>query len=326
MKLDFNLPPEEELRALVSPEQCCAYFSMRAGQLRLKNAGYDEKDYASLDGEPAAAPWNTTHSYLLAKKGEIALDVGAHADPTGSGEGIAYTPLKQQSKQAPSKKSAVSGTNADLRKLNSTHAKALLLNSGYTKEEVRDMPHRKVISILQKLPTAGKFSRPQHISDSSTRQDEIQWLFDLQHQVLSSAQILTSDEDESQEENPEWEAAANSLEYLVENKLSHKEMLFQKKKRELEDEEEERKKLVVEMMGPEVNRQPPQPPSSNVKVLRIVRTLKDGTEEIEVVRDKATIEAYLRAKADQTKKEKKCGECGQVDKRGYNLSNNFVIN
>lgn len=36
IKPDFRLPSEEEIRAMVSPEQCCAYFSMKAAEQRLK--------------------------------------------------------------------------------------------------------------------------------------------------------------------------------------------------------------------------------------------------------------------------------------------------
>lgn len=43
IKPEFRLPSEEEIRAMVSPEQCCAYFSMAAAEQRLKDAGYGEK-------------------------------------------------------------------------------------------------------------------------------------------------------------------------------------------------------------------------------------------------------------------------------------------
>ena len=36
IKPDFRLPPEEEIRTIVSPEQYCAYFSMIAASQRLK--------------------------------------------------------------------------------------------------------------------------------------------------------------------------------------------------------------------------------------------------------------------------------------------------
>ena len=36
LKKDFRLPTEEEMRALVTPEQTCAYYSMIAAEQRLK--------------------------------------------------------------------------------------------------------------------------------------------------------------------------------------------------------------------------------------------------------------------------------------------------
>ena len=36
LKKDFRLPTEDEMRALVTPEQTCAYLSMLAAEQRLK--------------------------------------------------------------------------------------------------------------------------------------------------------------------------------------------------------------------------------------------------------------------------------------------------
>lgn len=36
LKTEFRLPSLDELRALVSPEMCCAYYSMVAAEQRLK--------------------------------------------------------------------------------------------------------------------------------------------------------------------------------------------------------------------------------------------------------------------------------------------------
>ena len=36
LKPDFRLPNEEEIRSLVSPEQCCAWYSMITAEQRLK--------------------------------------------------------------------------------------------------------------------------------------------------------------------------------------------------------------------------------------------------------------------------------------------------
>merc|ERR1711920_419451 len=58
----FRLPAEDEIRAMVTPEQCCAYFSMITAQQD------DEEDESSnttkLDDEAKVAPWNTTRAYL----------------------------------------------------------------------------------------------------------------------------------------------------------------------------------------------------------------------------------------------------------------------
>ena len=48
IKPDFRLPTEEEIRAMVSPEQCCAYFSMIAAEQRLKVTPIYQCHYMSL--------------------------------------------------------------------------------------------------------------------------------------------------------------------------------------------------------------------------------------------------------------------------------------
>ena len=49
LKPDFRLPTEEEMRAMVSSEQCCGYYSMLAAEQRLKDAGYGEKSLFAPD-------------------------------------------------------------------------------------------------------------------------------------------------------------------------------------------------------------------------------------------------------------------------------------
>lgn len=36
LKPEFRLPTEDEIRTMVSPEQCCAYYSMISAEQRLK--------------------------------------------------------------------------------------------------------------------------------------------------------------------------------------------------------------------------------------------------------------------------------------------------
>jgi len=102
IKPDFRLPTEEEIRAMVSPEQCCSYFSMIAAEQRLKDAGYgekflftpqdddDEDMQLKMDDEVKVAPWNTTRAYIQAMKGKCLLQLAGPADPTGCGEGFSY--------------------------------------------------------------------------------------------------------------------------------------------------------------------------------------------------------------------------------------------
>lgn len=89
------------------------------------------------------APWNTTRAYIQALKGKCLLQLTGDADPTGCGEGFAYVrvPNKPVMNKADQKsetpKKTVTGTNADLRRLNLADAKKLLRDKGVPESEVR---------------------------------------------------------------------------------------------------------------------------------------------------------------------------------------------
>ncbi len=150
LKENSRLPTEDELRAMITPEQCCAFYSMLAAEQRLKDAGYGEKNLFidenedidqqannNLDDEIKNAPWHTTRAYLDAIKGKCLLQINGVADPTGRGEGFSYVrhqikPTKeeeanaaaqeklkeqQQKEQQQQTKRMVTGTDADLRRL-----------------------------------------------------------------------------------------------------------------------------------------------------------------------------------------------------------------
>ncbi len=111
---DIRLPSEEEIRNLVTPEQCCAYYSMLSAEQRLRDAGYGDKYLQSNEDDDATtsttntatnqnnvekiiedeiknAPWYTTRAYLDAIKGKCTLQIfNRCADPTGCGEGFSY--------------------------------------------------------------------------------------------------------------------------------------------------------------------------------------------------------------------------------------------
>ncbi|VDK33494.1 unnamed protein product [Gongylonema pulchrum] len=101
---------------MVTPEMCCAQYSMLAAEQRLKveiervpipvyvlqDAGYGEKyfftpeneddsdDQVTIEDEIKCAPWNTTRAFISATRGKCLLDQTGIADPTGCGEGFSY--------------------------------------------------------------------------------------------------------------------------------------------------------------------------------------------------------------------------------------------
>ena len=151
LREDFRLPSKEEVLSMITPEMCCANYSMLAAEQRLKDAGYGEKyifagddendsnDEVSIEDEIKCAPWNTTRAFLAAQKDKCILDQTGIADPTGCGAGYSYVrvsakPQKEDVAQVP--KRLVTGTNADLRKLPLKEAKEICKQYGVKDEEV----------------------------------------------------------------------------------------------------------------------------------------------------------------------------------------------
>ncbi len=171
IKPDFRLPSEEEIRAMVSPEQCCAYYSMLAAEQRLKDAGYGEKsffapdddnedDLQKIDDEVRTAPWNTTRAFIAAMKGKCLLAVTGPTDPTGCGEGFAYMKVpnkpsgaKDDTSSPQQAKKTVTGTDADLRRLNLKQAKQLLRKFGISEEDIKKLSRWEVIDVVRTYST-----------------------------------------------------------------------------------------------------------------------------------------------------------------------------
>ncbi|MEJ1281450.1 TATA-box binding protein associated factor 1 [Cricetulus griseus] len=184
LKSDFRLPTEEEIRAMVSPEQCCAYYSMIAAEQRLK---------------VRTAPWNTTRAFIAAMKGKCLLEVTGVADPTGCGEGFSYVkipnkPTQQKDDKEPQPvKKTVTGTDADLRRLSLKNAKQLLRKFGVPEEEIKKLSRWEVIDVVRTMSTEqarsgegpmSKFARGSRFSVAEHQErykEECQRIFDLQN-------------------------------------------------------------------------------------------------------------------------------------------------
>ncbi|XP_001845437.2 transcription initiation factor TFIID subunit 1 isoform X1 [Culex quinquefasciatus] len=332
IKPEFRLPSEEEIRAMVSPEQCCAYFSMIAAEQRLKDAGYgekfifaqqeddDEEMQLKMDDEVKVAPWNTTRAYIQAMRGKCILQLNGPADPTGCGEGFSYVrmpnkPTQQNKEEIESQpKRTVTGTDADLRRLSLNNAKALLRKFQVPEEEIKKLSRWEVIDVVRTLSTekakAGeegmdKFSRGNRFSIAEHQErykEECQRIFDLQNRVLASSEVLSTDEGESTaSEESDLEELGKNLENMLANKKTSTQL-------SMEREEQERQELLRKIMeeqgsskggrGKKDDDLKDIPPPMTSKILKITRTFKnsEGREytRVEIVRRSPVIDAYVK--------------------------------
>ncbi|XP_055587369.1 transcription initiation factor TFIID subunit 1 isoform X2 [Uranotaenia lowii] len=330
IKPEFRLPSEEEIRAMVSPEQCCAYFSMIAAEQRLKDAGYgekfifaqqeddDEEMQLKMDDEVKVAPWNTTRAYIQAMRGKCILQLNGPCDPTGCGEGFSYVrmpnkPTQNKEEIESQPKRTVTGTDADLRRLSLNNAKALLRKFQVPEEEIKKLSRWEVIDVVRTLSTekakAGeegmdKFSRGNRFSIAEHQErykEECQRIFDLQNRVLASSEVLSTDEGESTaSEESDLEELGKNLENMLANKKTSTQL-------SLEREEQERQELLRKIMeeqgsskggkkGKDDDLKEIPPPTT--KILKITRTFKnsEGREftRVEIVRRSPVIDAYVK--------------------------------
>ncbi|KAJ8298033.1 hypothetical protein KUTeg_024564 [Tegillarca granosa] len=331
IKPDFRLPTEDEMRAMVSPEQCCGYYSMLAAEQRLKDAGYGEKSLFApeddneedmqlkLDDEVKTAPWNTTRAYVAAIKGKCLLDLTGPADPTGCGEGFSYVKVpnkpqpKEEGKEQTPQKKTVTGTDADLRKLSLKDAKQLLRKFGVPDVEIKKLSRWEVIDVVRTMSTeqakagqeAGmsKFARGNRFSVAEHQEryrEECQRIFDLQNRILSSSEVLSTDEDSSSGDDSDFEEMGKNLESMLSNKKTSSQLSHER-------EEAERRELHKMLLGEDSKDKKGQSSQAakeddianmSGRKLKITRTFKDdeGKKYIrtEWVQKAAVIDTYVR--------------------------------
>uniref|UniRef100_A0A7N6BCZ6 Transcription initiation factor TFIID subunit n=1 Tax=Anabas testudineus TaxID=64144 RepID=A0A7N6BCZ6_ANATE len=320
LKPDFRLPTEEEIRAMVSPEQCCSYYSMLVAEQRLKDAGYGEKSFFApeeeneedfqmkIDDEVRTAPWNTTRAFISAMKGKCLLEVTGVADPTGCGEGFSYvkvpnkpTQQKDDKEPQPAKKT-VTGTDADLRRLSLKNAKQLLRKFGVPEEEIKKLSRWEVIDVVRTMSTEqarsgegpmSKFARGSRFSVAEHQErykEECQRIFDLQNKVLESTEVLSTDTDSSSAEDSDFEEMGKNIENMLQNKKTSSQL-------SREREEQERKELQRMLLGL-CDFTSFCSTATTGRRLKIYRTFRDedGKEYVrcETVRKASVIDAYTR--------------------------------
>jgi len=272
LKSNSRLPTEEEIRAAVSPEQCCAYYSMLAAEQRLKDAGYGEKSLFALeddneddsatkiDDEVKAAPWNTTRAFIAAMKGRCLLALTGVADPTGCGEGFSYVkvPNKPASSRAADEiashhtpvKRTVTGTDADLRRLSLKDAKQLLRKFGVAESEIKKLSRWEVIDVVRTMSTEqaklaaaqedgdtgiSKFARGNRFSTQEHQErykEECQRIFDLQNRILASDETLSTDDDSSSDDDSDFEEISKNIESMLANKKTSTQISLEREEAE----------------------------------------------------------------------------------------------
>ncbi|XP_053230866.1 transcription initiation factor TFIID subunit 1 [Podarcis raffonei] len=279
LKPGFRLPTEEEIRAMVSPEQCCGYYSMISAEQHLKDAGYgmksfiaqeekeeegeqqrgekEEENNLKIDDEIRCAPWNTTRAFIAAMNGKCLLDVTGVADPTGCGEGFSYVKIPHKSSQRKDdkllQKKTVTGSDADLRRLSLKSGKQMLRQFGIPEEEINKLSRWDIVDVVRAISTkqarfdeesTNKFARGSRFSAAEQKErykENCQRIFDLQNKVLASTDILSTDTDSSSDEDSDVKEMGKELESMVQDNKTRRQLLRDK-------EEEERKELQKMLM------------------------------------------------------------------------------
>lgn len=92
-----TIPNEDQIQALIRPEDICLLESMQVGAQYLQDAGYadnddedDTKDNEADSVEQQLAPWRTTKNFLQATQGKAMLKLFGEGDPSGRGEAFSF--------------------------------------------------------------------------------------------------------------------------------------------------------------------------------------------------------------------------------------------
>uniref|UniRef100_A0A2K6ELM9 Transcription initiation factor TFIID subunit 1 n=1 Tax=Propithecus coquereli TaxID=379532 RepID=A0A2K6ELM9_PROCO len=297
LKSDFRLPTEEEIRAMVSPEQCCAYYSMIAAEQRLKDAGYGEKSFFAPEEENE-------------EDFQMKID-----DEMNGGGWRTWKVVKLILTCFCLMKKTVTGTDADLRRLSLKNAKQLLRKFGVPEEEIKKLSRWEVIDVVRTMSTEqarsgegpmSKFARGSRFSVAEHQErykEECQRIFDLQNKVLSSTEVLSTDTDSSSAEDSDFEEMGKNIENMLQNKKTSSQL---SREREEQERKELQRMLLAAGSAASGNNHRDDDTASVTSLnssatgrcLKIYRTFRDeeGKEYVrcETVRKPAVIDAYVR--------------------------------
>lgn len=261
---DFRIPLEDELRRMLTPESVCSYESMLTGLYRLKRLGISRLTHpvglsaamnqlpdeaialaaaSHIERELQITPWNLTSNFVACtsqdRENIERLEITGVGDPSGRGLGFSFvrvTPKAHISNAVMKKKaasvkvgSAVTGTDADLRRLSMGAAQEVLLKFNVPAEQINRLTRWHRIALVRKLSseqaasgvevdamTLGKFARGQRMSFLQLQQqtrEKCQEIWDRQVHSLSAADGDEIDSDS--EANSDLDSFAGDLENLL---------------------------------------------------------------------------------------------------------------
>lgn len=181
----IELPSEQEVRELITPEEICQYESMLSGQLSLHNRGIS---ITSIDKLPAAVqklkkevmeprtaylagyieqelmitPWNLTSSYIITKQNKGMMRIEGVGDPTYGNCGYSFVrlpmklpqndkPVTADPSKVPAANRMVTGTDSDLRKLSMAVVKNKLVQLGCPEDRIEGLPRWDRVALLRNL-------------------------------------------------------------------------------------------------------------------------------------------------------------------------------
>ncbi|MCO5553715.1 hypothetical protein L7F22_007241 [Adiantum nelumboides] len=265
MKHKFRIPSEEELRRMLTPENVCTYESMQAGLYHLKRIGVSKLTQPSglsaamnqlpdealvlaaashLERELQLTPWNLSCNFVAATmhgRGSLErLEITGAGDPSGRGLGFSYlraapkppssTALVEKKAAAARGGGAVTGTDADLRRLSMDAAREVLLKFNVPESQIEKLTRWHRIALVRKLSSEqaasavklgasalNKFARGQRMSFLQVQQqtrEKCQEIWDRQVESLSAA--LEENSESEGEVNEDLDSFAGDLENLLE--------------------------------------------------------------------------------------------------------------
>ncbi|KAH9321851.1 hypothetical protein KI387_016490, partial [Taxus chinensis] len=264
MKRSFRIPSEEELRRMVTPENVCAYESMQASLHHLKRLGINKLTMASglasamnqlpdeaialaaashIERELQITSWNLSYNFIAStmqgRECIERLEITGSGDPSGRGLGFSYirvapkppisSALVKKKAAAARGGSAVTGTDADLRRLSMDAAREVLLKFNVDEDQIDKMTRWHRIAMVRKLSseqaasgvkvdatTLNKFARGQRMSFLQLQQqarEKCQEIWDRQFQSLSAAD--NEDVESDIDANSDLDSFAGDLENLL---------------------------------------------------------------------------------------------------------------